>query len=134
MTGLLDTEVPATHAHHLLAVLREALSNAARHAGATTLEVSVEASERALRPTVGDNGRGIDPAVARRSGLADSAQPGRGARRRVPHRRRRSDRHVAGVEGASGHHGCGHRGRGPLRPFRILSATSGSPGVPWWRG
>ncbi|MFI1388761.1 sensor histidine kinase [Streptomyces griseoaurantiacus] len=71
MTGLLDTEVPATHADHLLAVLREALSNAARHAGATTLEVSVEASERALRPTVGDNGRGIDPAVARRSGLAD---------------------------------------------------------------
>ncbi|OMI35744.1 putative two-component system sensor kinase [Streptomyces sparsogenes DSM 40356] len=32
MTGLLDTDVPAAHAGHLLAVLREALSNTARHA------------------------------------------------------------------------------------------------------
>jgi signal transduction histidine kinase len=71
MTGLLDTEVPATHADHLLAVLREALSNAARHAGATRLEVAVEASERTLTLNVSDNGRGIDPAVARRSGLAN---------------------------------------------------------------
>jgi len=71
MTGLLDTEVPGTHAGHALAVLREALSNTARHAGATTVEVTAEASERARRLTVADNGRGIAPAVTRRSGRAN---------------------------------------------------------------
>ncbi|WP_189867380.1 sensor histidine kinase [Streptomyces poonensis] len=71
MTGLLDTDVPATHAGHLLAVLREALSNAARHARATTVDVTVEAADRTLRLTVTDNGRGIDPAATRRSGLAN---------------------------------------------------------------
>ncbi|MEU5608178.1 GAF domain-containing protein [Streptomyces sparsogenes] len=71
MTGLLDTDVPAAHAGHLLAVLREALSNTARHAQATTVEVTAEASDRTLRLTVADNGRGIDPADTRRSGLAN---------------------------------------------------------------
>ncbi|WP_460105328.1 GAF domain-containing sensor histidine kinase [Streptomyces sp. YKOK-J1] len=71
MTGLLDTEVPDTHAGHALAVLREALSNTARHAGATAVEVTAEAAGRTLRLTVADNGRGIAPAVTRRSGLAN---------------------------------------------------------------
>lgn len=71
MTGLLDTGVPGTHAGHLLAVLREALSNAARHAQATAVEVTAEASDRALRLIVADNGSGIDPAATRRSGLAN---------------------------------------------------------------
>ncbi|MEV4257681.1 GAF domain-containing protein, partial [Spirillospora sp. NPDC049652] len=42
MTGLLDTGVPAGHAECLLAVLGEALSNAARHAGATAVDVGVD--------------------------------------------------------------------------------------------
>ncbi|WP_190015120.1 GAF domain-containing sensor histidine kinase [Streptomyces lucensis] len=71
MTGLLDTDVPATHAGHLLAVLREALSNAAKHAQATAVEVTAEASGRTLRLTVADDGRGVDPAVTRCSGLAN---------------------------------------------------------------
>ncbi|MGW3494352.1 sensor histidine kinase [Streptomyces sp. NPDC001020] len=71
MTGLLDTGVPAEHASHLLAVLGEALSNTARHAHATAVDVSVEASRTSLRLWVADDGRGIDPAVTRRSGLAN---------------------------------------------------------------
>lgn len=71
MTGLLDTDVPGDHAGHLLAVLREALSNTARHARATAVEITAEASDRTLRLAVADNGRGIDPAVTRRSGLAN---------------------------------------------------------------
>ncbi|MFF7645833.1 GAF domain-containing protein [Streptomyces canus] len=71
MTGLLDTDVPAQHADHLLAVLREAVSNTARHAGATSVEIAAEATEQLLRLTVADNGRGLDPAVTRRSGLAN---------------------------------------------------------------
>ncbi|WP_245627504.1 GAF domain-containing protein [Actinomadura oligospora] len=74
MTGLLDTAVPAEHAERLLAVLGEALSNAARHAHATAVDVSVDVSDRTLRLRVTDNGRGIDPAVTRRSGLANLRQ------------------------------------------------------------
>ncbi|MCN9244710.1 GAF domain-containing protein [Streptomyces sp. RY43-2] len=71
MTGLLDTGVPADYADHLLAVLGEALSNAARHARATSVDVTVETSGTTLRLRVADDGRGIDPAVTRRSGLAN---------------------------------------------------------------
>ncbi|MEU8652450.1 GAF domain-containing protein [Streptomyces sp. NPDC048737] len=71
MTGLLDTDVPAGHAEHLLAVLRETLSNAARHARATAVEVTAETDGTWLRLRVADNGRGVDPAVTRRSGLAN---------------------------------------------------------------
>ncbi|MEU5719675.1 GAF domain-containing protein [Streptomyces sp. NPDC020403] len=69
MTGLLDTDVPAGHADHLLAVLRETLSNAARHAHASAVEVTAETDGTRLRLRVSDNGRGVDPAVTRRSGL-----------------------------------------------------------------
>ncbi|WP_409473872.1 sensor histidine kinase [Streptomyces sp. HC307] len=71
MTGLLDTDVPADYADHLLAVLGETLSNVARHARATAVDVNVEVSGTTLRLRVSDNGRGIDPAVTRRSGLAN---------------------------------------------------------------
>ncbi|WP_243088062.1 GAF domain-containing sensor histidine kinase [Streptomyces sp. 891-h] len=74
MTGLLDTNVPAEHADNLLAALGEALSNSARHARATSVDVSVEVTETRLRLRVTDNGRGIDPAVSRRSGLANLRQ------------------------------------------------------------
>ncbi|WP_030900417.1 GAF domain-containing protein [Streptomyces sp. NRRL S-474] len=69
MSGLLDTDVPSGHAEHLVAVLRETLSNAARHAHATAVEVAAETDGSRLRLRVADNGTGIDPAVARRSGL-----------------------------------------------------------------
>ena len=71
MTGLLDTAVSAEQAEQLLAVLGEALSNAARHAHATSVDVGVEVTDSALRLQVADNGRGIDPAITRRSGLAN---------------------------------------------------------------
>ncbi|WP_330340279.1 sensor histidine kinase [Streptomyces sp. NBC_00557] len=71
MTGLLDTAVSADQAEQLLAVLGEALSNAARHAHATSVDVGVEVTDSALRLHVADNGRGIDPAITRRSGLAN---------------------------------------------------------------
>ncbi|MEU6380763.1 GAF domain-containing sensor histidine kinase [Streptomyces sp. NPDC046909] len=74
MTGLIDTDVPAEYAEHLLAVLAEALSNAARHAGATAVGVGVEVADGVLRLRVTDDGRGIDPAVTRRSGLANLGQ------------------------------------------------------------
>ncbi|MGX1365712.1 two-component system sensor histidine kinase DevS [Streptomyces canus] len=71
MSGLLDTDVPDDHRDELLAVLREALSNVARHAHAGAVEVTVELVDGALRLRVADNGRGVDPGVTRRSGLAN---------------------------------------------------------------
>ncbi|AEW92584.1 MULTISPECIES: sensor histidine kinase [Streptomycetaceae] len=71
MTGLLDTLVPDALAGHLTAVAREALANAARHSGATTVEVSAAVADGRLTLVVSDDGRGIDPSATRRSGLAN---------------------------------------------------------------
>ena len=49
-------------------IAQEALSNASRHAGASSILVAVEASPRALTLTVRDDGKGFDPrTVARRA-------------------------------------------------------------------
>ncbi len=69
--GPIDTVVPAHVAVHLLAVVREAVSNAVRHSGASTLHVTVEAG-RELTAEVVDDGRGIGP-TDRRSGLRNIA-------------------------------------------------------------
>jgi signal transduction histidine kinase len=69
MDERLDSLVPGEIAEHMLAALREALSNAARHAGASRVDVTVTA-DSALTLTVRDNGRGI-PETTRRSGLGN---------------------------------------------------------------
>jgi signal transduction histidine kinase len=71
LDGLLDTVVDDATGEHLIAVLREALSNAARHAHATRVDVSVVAGADLLL-RVADDGVGI-PATGRRSGLANMA-------------------------------------------------------------
>ncbi|MBT2411042.1 GAF domain-containing protein [Streptomyces sp. ISL-12] len=71
MTGLLDTCVPDEYAGHLLAVVRETLSNAARHAHATHVEVTAETDGGRLSVRVTDDGTGVGPGVTRRSGLAN---------------------------------------------------------------
>ncbi|MEV7122260.1 sensor histidine kinase [Kitasatospora griseola] len=68
MEGLLDTDVPPAVADHLVAVLGEALSNAARHAKAGRVEVVLQATGSQVVLTVQDDGVGI-PAQGRRSGL-----------------------------------------------------------------
>ena len=69
----LDSPASAVLAEHVLAVLREALSNAARHSGATRVEVAVDADAAGtLTVLVRDNGRGIKE-TGRRSGLANIA-------------------------------------------------------------
>ena len=75
LDGPLDTGVPAEMAAHLLGALREALSNAARHAGATSVEIRVQALAD-LSLTVTDNGVGFSPG-GRRSGLANLEQRAR---------------------------------------------------------
>ncbi|MFD9459802.1 sensor histidine kinase [Streptomyces sp. NPDC060027] len=55
----------------MLAVVREALSSAARHAHATAVEVTVGVTAGTPRLRVADNGRGIGPGAARHSGLGN---------------------------------------------------------------
>ncbi|MYW29679.1 GAF domain-containing protein [Streptomyces sp. SID2119] len=78
MEGLLDTDVPLDVAEHVVAALGELLSNAARHAHASRVEVSLKATADEVRLTVSDNGRGI-PEQSRRSGLDNLAERARQA-------------------------------------------------------
>ncbi|WP_436778345.1 GAF domain-containing protein [Yinghuangia sp. YIM S09857] len=73
LEGLLDTALPEELGEHVLAVLREALSNAARHAKATRVEVSLEARSTEAVVTVTDNGVGIPTDRTRSSGLGNLA-------------------------------------------------------------
>lgn len=69
MSGTLDT-VPAQLAEHVEAVVREAVSNAVRHADASTLSVSVAVKDDFLRVVVIDDGTGLPEGVAQ-SGLSN---------------------------------------------------------------
>ncbi len=66
--GQLDDAVPDSLQWHLLATLNEALSNVARHAGASTAAVQVSIVDGDLVATVTDDGRGL-PADRVESGL-----------------------------------------------------------------
>ncbi|BBJ42470.1 histidine kinase [Streptomyces antimycoticus] len=74
--GPVDSRVGTATGAHLVAALREALSNAFRHARAERIEVVVDATGRladgrpSVRLTVADDGVGV-PAGGRRSGLTN---------------------------------------------------------------
>ncbi|MGZ8738953.1 MAG: GAF domain-containing protein [Nocardioides sp.] len=74
-TGPLDLAVPARIREHLLPVLREAVSNIARHALALSADINVVVSDTDLRLVVSDDGTGLGENV-QESGL-------RNARRRA---------------------------------------------------
>jgi len=65
LVGPIDTVVPSREANHLLAVLREALSNVAHHAGASRVDVTIQADANLLLEVV-DDGRGIETAPNKR--------------------------------------------------------------------
>lgn len=70
--GPLDAAVPATLVPHLLAVVREAMSNVVRHAHARTVDVCVACTSE-LTVIVEDDGVGIPEPRPRESGLANLA-------------------------------------------------------------
>ncbi|MGD0556937.1 MAG: GAF domain-containing protein [Streptosporangiaceae bacterium] len=72
----LDARLAPELAEQALAVLREALSNAARHAAATKVDVTIDTVDGFLTITVADDGRGIQPGT-RRSGLSNMAERAR---------------------------------------------------------
>ena len=53
-------DLTADQAAHLLAIVREGLSNIAKHAGASQAIVDLSVAQGSLRLTVSDNGAGFD--------------------------------------------------------------------------
>jgi len=72
-SGPVDSAVPDDIVPELLAVLREALANVARHARATGARVSLQAAEHEIILTVEDDGVGIEPGRAR-GGIANMGE------------------------------------------------------------
>lgn len=70
--GAVDTMITAQLAEQVEAVVREGVSNAVRHAGASVITVTVAVTDK-VRVTVADDGVGIAPGAAR-SGLVNLAQ------------------------------------------------------------
>jgi signal transduction histidine kinase len=68
LDGPVDSAVPGEVRTDLLAVLREALSNVVRHAGAHAVQVAVRVAGGLLRLRVADDGVGV-PEEGRRSGI-----------------------------------------------------------------
>lgn len=69
-TGPIDAMASATVAEHVIAVLREALTNAAKHAQARQVDVIVQADTTLITVIVTDDGVGLTDS-GRRSGLAN---------------------------------------------------------------
>lgn len=72
LSGQVETLNDPALIDHLLAVIREALSNTARHADATEARVAIEFSDGRVELEVLDNGIGVKDNVSR-SGLANLA-------------------------------------------------------------
>ena len=72
LVGPLDEAVPAGAGEQMLSALREALSNAARHAAASRVDVTVEVRDELIL-RVRDDGIGMGQ-ITRRSGLANLAE------------------------------------------------------------
>lgn len=61
-SGTVESSVPETVAEHLLAVLREGLTNASKHAPGSRVAVSLRVDERVTLEVI-DDGDGFDPAA-----------------------------------------------------------------------
>lgn len=71
INGPVDTAVPDTVRSHLLPVLREAVSNLARHAQAHTAEIELSLQDDELKLVVRDDGQGL-PEDTAESGLKNA--------------------------------------------------------------
>ena len=63
VVGAVPQEPPEATTSHLLGIVNEALSNVARHSGATRAWIDVIGDDQGLTIVVRDNGRGFDPAA-----------------------------------------------------------------------
>jgi signal transduction histidine kinase len=73
-SGAVDLLVVGEVADDVMAVVREGLSNAIRHADAEQIEVDVATDGTTVTVTITDDGRGMDPKTDRSSGTANLAE------------------------------------------------------------
>ena len=66
--GAVDLSVPDSLADHLIAVVRESVTNAVRHSGGSRIDVDISVSDQ-LEARIFDNGCGIDDDAPRGNGL-----------------------------------------------------------------
>ncbi|MEO9224015.1 MAG: GAF domain-containing protein [Acidimicrobiales bacterium] len=71
--GELDARVPPEITEDVQAVLTEALANAARHAAASMIDVTIEVDAQQVSVQVADNGKGIPSNIKRTGGLQNLA-------------------------------------------------------------
>ena len=67
--GPIDTVVGDEVREHLLPVVREALTNIARHAAASDIELELSADQTGIRLRIADDGRGMPPDAVTRGGF-----------------------------------------------------------------
>jgi signal transduction histidine kinase len=67
--GPVDTAISAQVTEHLVAVIRESVTNIGRHAHATQASVTIKVENGQCRLTVHDNGDGFDESKVRQGGL-----------------------------------------------------------------
>jgi signal transduction histidine kinase len=67
-TDLADIKLPDDHELAVYRIVQEALTNAAKYAGATHVRVSMHPIDRSLEIRVVDDGKGFDPQVAESAG------------------------------------------------------------------
>ena len=67
--GPIDTALPDEVGEHLLATIREALTNVGRHAQATRASLTLRVGRGVCRLEVSDNGRGPQPSTGAEGGL-----------------------------------------------------------------
>lgn len=70
---LIDDAAGADISDDVVAVVREALSNAARHAHASSVAISIDATPTRITVRVIDDGTGVNHTLSRRSGLSNLA-------------------------------------------------------------
>ncbi|MEO6004959.1 MAG: discoidin domain-containing protein [Opitutus sp.] len=72
---------PVESQRQVFLFFKEALANVARHAHATTVDLSAKVEQRVFKLVIADNGRGFDPASAKRGvGLKSLRERARGLR------------------------------------------------------
>lgn len=62
-----EFDLPGDIATAVFRIVQEALTNIARHAAATTANITIEAGEEELRLAVSDDGRGFDATVPKKT-------------------------------------------------------------------
>jgi signal transduction histidine kinase len=78
-TSTFDARLPDQTETHLFRIVQEALTNIARHAGATRVAINLRSGEGAVRLSISDNGRGLASQSTAQGVSQNGSQKGNGS-------------------------------------------------------